>query len=251
MIYREYLVMRKALLWLVGGAFALCVIAFGLTIIQGGHESTNGTLTELMQPISYAAVLFAGIFGVALGNASREPARVFWTFPESRVRSALSIVAVDLAGVAVAFIGLFVVFIGSVYLFGALGAWDVRVKWELDWWIFAKTLGFCFASYGWSALFGIVLRRIAYGGVISLLAMMLLPAFANAKSAIGEVVRKLCVADPWVIANLGSHARADDLLAISLSWVTPQSATLVLCAITIATCAAATAIWSRAEIIAA
>lgn len=108
MIYREYLVMRKAILWLLL-IFAACITLIRLTsATQHGGSHTNGTLTQFSQLLTWVEMIFASIFGVALGNASREPARVMWVLPRARWMSAAGMIAVDVAAFIVAYFGLFV-----------------------------------------------------------------------------------------------------------------------------------------------
>jgi len=248
MIFREYLVMRKAVLWFVGIALAGALFAFGLSAAQS-HTSTNGSLTELMGPIGYTTALFAAIFGVALGNASREPARVLWTLPEGRLRSALGVIGVDLVGIVVAFIGLWAAFLAVVLFYGLVGLADVRIKWSLDGVTLLRMIGFMFAVYGWSALFGMLIRRVAYGGIIALPALLLFQILAQSKTAFGELMRWLSVVDPWIVVSAFHRGSADDVLSMWYSWLTEPLAATILFAIAVLTSACAVVLWQRAQLL--
>lgn len=249
MIYREFLVMRKAVLWFLGSALALSLFAFGMSAACN-HKTTNGSLSDLLVPVGYVVALFAAVFGVALGNASREPARVMWTLPESRLRSALGVIGVDLAGLVVALFGLLAVVIASVYVYALLGLADVKIVFTLSWLTLARMLGFVFAVYGWSALSGMCVRRVAYAGIGALPAMVLLPILAQPANAFGALMRPVTVIDPFVVVSAFHRGSAQDLLSVWYSsWITEQSATLILFAIALAAFAIATTLWKRAEIL--
>src|SRR5579862_3081120 len=89
MIYRELLVMRKAVPVYLG-----VVIGIFILVAFAGHTKTN--FVQGMTGGAWFGALFASIFGVALGNSSREGARAFWVLPKQRWQSALGIVVVDL-----------------------------------------------------------------------------------------------------------------------------------------------------------
>jgi hypothetical protein len=256
MVYREFLVMRKAVLWYVLGGFGLSLLVYALSgsFVHGGQRpQTTGEFGELLEPAAFAtAMAFAAIFGVALGNASREPARVLWLFPESRLRSALAIIAVDFVGIALVFFGLTAAFLGAAAIFAALGLLDVRITWTIAPWTLPRLLGLCFAAYGWCALAGMLLRRVPYAGIVALPALLMLQVFGNLNSLVGQIVRILCLANPWIIVNAFriEHYTTPSLLYRSLMWVTEASATGILYAIAIGTCGLAVLLWQRAEVIA-
>ena len=250
MIYREFLVMRKALLWFLGIALVCSLIAFGLSASHD-HRTTNGAISELLVPVAYTvATGFAAIFGVALGNASREPSRVLWTLPESRLRSALSVIAVDIAAITLAVAGAMAAVLVAVYFYALIGMAAPQIKWNVDWLTVARMLVFNYAVYGWCALAGMLLRRMAYGGIIALPAMIFIMIPTQIHSALGVFFRYLCLVDPWVIVQAAHPGAKEDPLAQFLAWVTPESSTMLLCAIALGTCAVATALWQRSEVLA-
>ncbi len=82
--------MRKAVLWFVGITTAGTLVMAIVQLSQfRGHLSTD--LNELHVPVAWVVTIFAAIFGVALGNASRGP----WETP------ILAIIASLTCGIAV------------------------------------------------------------------------------------------------------------------------------------------------------
>lgn len=249
MIYREYLVMRKAVLVFLAITFALSLFAYGLSSSQG-HPGTNASINDLFVIVGFTvAATFASIFGVALGNGSREPARVLWTFPESRLRSALAVIAVDFAGIIVALFGALFCFIVVVYLFALLGLADVHIRWLLEPWTVMREVTYCFAVYGWSAMISMLLRRVPYAGIAAFPICLIWSLVAQTNSSVGALARVTSIANPLVIVTWYRRASAEDLLSNYFSWLTVQDATMILVAITLCTCAVAVVLWQRAEAI--
>lgn len=230
MIYRQFLVMRNALtryFWILVAAtvFMLVSIALGQTEVC----RTMTTLGSWLIGSSWAAVIFAAIFGVGLGNASRDGARVFWVLPEGRLRSALGLVGVDLAGVILA---LAVGFVGSVIVFEvgfAVQHSPCVVVNNLSVREIALGVGFPIAVYGWSALAGMILRRVAYMGVVFLPIGLLWFGFSHAHNGFGAFLRSIAFANPF------------NMIVVDGAWQ--------LWAIAVATLALAIAIWQRAEVV--
>jgi hypothetical protein len=256
MTYREFLVMRKALLWFIGCTTGLMLLMVIVQFSQyrGGNLSTD--LNELHVPVAWVVTIFAAIFGVALGNASREPARVFWVLPSERWKLALQIVAVDAAGIVVAYAG---VLAAAVAFFLLAGLFEpANLRGSIDWAGVARSLVFVYAVYGWSALVGILGRRVAYCGLASLPFLLLWTMFSNVRGAFGELVRLPILVNPFSVYAMGftlSHP-ATDLdkpmahsllrLAVAGGWETP-----ILLATALLTCAIAVVLWQRAEVLSA
>jgi hypothetical protein len=238
MIYREYLVMRKALAW-----FAAIVVAIMLIVpyardgIAVSFDNAIG-FAEITNGAGWLAAIFASIFGVALGNGSREAARVLWVLPTARRQLALQVIAVDLVGTTVAFACVFAFFPAVAWLrfrmnlHGALSATDI-----------AMTLAMVYGTYGWSALVGMLGRRMAYGGIIALPLLMIWMIFALSQIPVATILQSLAIANPFAVYNAGLHAMSP-LQWLGTAWTTP-----VLVAIAVVTCGLAVALWQRAEVI--
>jgi hypothetical protein len=160
MIYRELLVMRKALMWYLIVILAMSawttIWLWGIATPQT-HSSTD--LGRLSAPIAWSASAFPAIFGVALGNGSRDAARVLWTLPAARWVFAVRTIAVDLGATVLAYVGTFVL---TLFVFIVQGLHtDVKIHGSIDWPSVALAIVFLFAVYGCSALVGMVGRRVA------------------------------------------------------------------------------------------
>jgi hypothetical protein len=249
MIYRELLVMRKALTWYFIVVFALCVWAvFWLWsyATPGSHSSIDvGFITG---PIAWSVSVFPAIFGVALGNGSREASRVLWTLPVARWVFALRTIAVDLGAIVVAFAGTFVL---ALLVFAAQGLRQpVELRASIDWASVATAIAFLFALYGWAALTGMLGRRVPYLGIAAYPFLLVWWIFSNARGPIGDLLRTPLILNPAaVFATVGY--RRPDLGALGNAVVSlgPAWQFSTLAAIFVLTCAASVYLWQRAEVV--
>jgi membrane-bound metal-dependent hydrolase YbcI (DUF457 family) len=239
MIYREYLVIRKALAWFAG-VLAIVLVLVALSWRNGTSDYAGITVTS-----GWLAMLFASIVGVALGNGSREAARVLWVIPTERWKLALQVIAVDLAGVSVAFVLAFAGQGLTMNMRGTVGAADI-----------VMAVVMAYAVYGWSAVLGMLGRRMAYCGVISLPVLIAWFSAAQSPNALGGVLRAPVLANPLAVFNTTlaingwqNHHFSLDPVSLSLQWLGTSWETPVLVAISAATCAVAVAVWQRAEAI--
>ena len=240
MIYREYLVMRKALAWFTGLLAFLLITQF--TMQKGVIRSDY---TGIAVTAAWLAAIFASIFGVALGNASRDAARVLWVLPEARWKLALQLIAVDLAGTTVAFV---IAFIGVRY--------SAELRTEPGTPPIAMALAMTYAAYGCSAFAGMIGRRMAYCGIFALPALLMWANIAQSQLALGRVLRAPIILNPFVVFNTGLALRVwerrplhSDPVTASLLWLGTTWETPVLIAIAVMTCAVAVVLWQRAEAI--
>jgi hypothetical protein len=231
-IYRQFLIMRKALLWyfwiiVAVGAIFLANIALRQTLMCGHNTTVSGWL---LSSAAAGAIVFAAIYGVGLGNASREGARVFWVLPQGRWRSGLALICADCVGTIVA---LAITFIGSVLVMTAgiaVQHTSCVVTNDLSAQNIAVAVGFPLAVYGWCTLTGMLLRRVAYMGLIFLPVGLLWLALSQADNALGDFLRAIAFANPFNMFK--------DMAALPL-W-----------GIAIVTLALALALWQRADVIA-
>lgn len=257
MIYREFLVMRKALLWFVGCTTASMLVFVAVQLSQyRSHLYTD--LNELHVPVAWVVTVFAAIFGVALGNASRGPARVLWVLPAKRWTLALQIFAVDAVGIIVAYAG---VFVEAMLFFLIMGLFEpVSIRGSIDWAAVALSLLFIYAVYGWSAAVGMLGRRVAYCGIASLPLLLFWRMFAEAGGTFGEVLRAPIAANPYAVYEISfsiQRARwaaihiesAPDRLLRSLFWMGNTWEAPVLAMIAVLTCAIAVFLWQQAEVL--
>ena len=251
MMYREFLVMRKAVLWYAVVFLAIVIVA---TIASAGkHSSTNTDLTGLVVPAGWCAAIFGAIFGVALGNASREPARIMWTLPTARWRSGLAIIGVDALGIVVAFIIPVVAALAILGLEYARGC-NVIVRWNLDWYLLVVTFAFVYASYGWSVVLGIVGRSVPYLGIVSLPALLLWEALSGSNGWFGDALRAPIAANPYAILAafqaLGTiHRPVGNAMLEALAWMGTAWELPVLMATAVGTCAIAVVFWQRSQVL--
>jgi hypothetical protein len=230
-IYRQLLVMRKALLWYAGIIVAIAAI-FIVNIVM--RETLmcgqNSSLSGLLLVSSATAVIFPAIYGVGLGNASREGARVFWVLPQGRLRSALALICADCLGSIAALAITFVATVVIMYVGIAIQHTDCVVAKDLNAENVAVALGFPLSVYGWTALTGMLLRRVAYMGIVFLPVGLLWFSFSHVKNEFGALLRSIAFANPF-----------------NMLW---PMAPLQLWGIAIVTLAVAIALWQRAEVVA-
>lgn len=249
MIYREYLVMRKALGW-----YAVIVLVLGVIMsLMSQHKGvTKIYLGDVAIAAGVFAAAFAWIFGVALGNGSRRAARMLWVLPAERWKLALQVIGVDFIGIAVAFTFLYLIDLtplgtpgAKVQIVGTLSANDISLA-----------LGLAFATYGWSALVGMIGRRMPYCGIIATPALVIWLTMAESHGAISPIFRVPIIANPLAVFNraIAVHANqtkhyALDSVTIALQWLGSGWEAPVLFAIAAATCGLAIILWQRAEVI--
>ncbi len=257
MIYREFLVMRKAVLWFVGITIAAMLIMVIVQLAQSHGGTLSTDLDELQVPVAWVVTVFAAIFGVALGNASRGPARVLWVLPVERWKQALQMFAVDALGIIAAYAG---VFAGSILFFLIMGLFEpVRIRGSIDWAGVGQSLLFVYAVYGWSVMVGTIGRRVAYCGLASLPLLLFWLMFAQAGGTFGRLLRAPIAANPYAVYQVSlslEHARIfvglqsnHDVLSQSLFWMGTTWEVPLLVMTALLTCGIAMLLWQRAEAI--
>lgn len=250
MIYREFLVMRKAALWFSGIFSAIFVISE-----VGTHAAPIATISleSLAVDLAWAIAMFASIFGVALGNGSREPARILWTLPIARWRGALQIVVMDVAGICSTFVLCAVAFVVLSIALAATASVHSIVRYDLHPAALVAMLGFLLAIYGLSALLGMVARRVPYLGVVAYPVCLLWQIFAQSRSPLGQLLAKFLPANPASVfvatMTADSGGKVAGVLG-SLSWIGGVRGTEMLFAIALITCALAIILWQRAQVLA-
>ena len=201
---------------------------------------------EIANGAAWLTAIFAAIFGVALGNSSREAARVLWVLPAPRWKLALQVVAVDLVGTTGAFACVYAFYLAVAALRLRLNVHGTPSAADI-----AMGLAMVYGTYGWSALIGMLGRRIAYGGIIALPLLMIWMILAQSQNPAATILRAPLVANPFAVYNAGLVAVSNAGLDAwpSLQWVGATWATPILVAIAVATCGLAVALWRRAEVI--
>ena len=251
MIYREWLVMRKAVLVFVGVVVALTLL-FDWAGAARSHMQV--TFVGMFSSAAWFTAIFASIFGVALGNGSREGARVFWILPKARWRSALEVIGVDFAGIAVAFSCVVVASVALNAVFAALYPSTASMHWNFDWHAALAAVLMPLAVYAWSALVGMLGRRIPYVGLAVMPVLMIWFGLAQADTILGQVLRAPIATNPIVVYEMQSlpakHDKDFGPFLNGLLWMTPDIGLAVLIAIAIVGCATAIALWQRSEVLA-
>jgi hypothetical protein len=247
MIYREFLVMRKALAWFAAVLLALIVTGLASKAIRIAPVTE---VPDIGPTSGYLAAIFASIFGVALGNGSREAARILWVLPAARWKLALQVIGVDLAGTTVAFVCAYAIILSLFVLAGL----HVRANMfgTVDASRIIMALAMAYATYGWSALVGMLGRRMAYSGIIALPALMIWMSLVQQV----PILRTVSVANPFIVFNAAQllkwreqHRFSLDPTTSSLQWLGSFWETPVLFAIALVTCGLAVALWQRAQAI--
>lgn len=245
MIYREWLVMRKAIL-------VYLAIAVGLEILVSlmGHVKTN--FVQCMTGGAWFGALFASVFGVALGNSSREGARVFWVLPKARWQSALGIVAVDL--IATMFVTTAIPLLIGAVDSAIAGLPGNAMQWNWDGNAAILAFGLPIGVYGWAALVGMIGRRLPYVGIAVMPVLLLWFIFATSPGTVGQLLAKVVAANPfalYIVAQSGK-ASAHDFknFADTLAWLTPESGLIAMVLIALTGCVAAITMWSKTEVLA-
>ena len=249
--------MRRAVLWFVGVTTAAMLIMVIVQVSQSRSGTLSTDLDELQVPVGWVVTVFAAIFGVALGNASRGPARVLWVLPVERWKLAVQTFAVDAVGIVAAYAG---VFVGSILFFLIMGLFvPVQVRGSIDWGGVGQSLLFVYAVYGWSAMVGTIGRRVAYCGLASLPLLLFWLMFAGAGGIFGRLLRAPIAANPYAVYQISlelRHARTfvgiqsnPDRLLQSLFWIGSSWEAPVLVMIGLLTCGIAMLLWQRAEAI--
>lgn len=253
MMYREYLVMRKALAWFVATLVAITLIGMlsGTITIRSGDD-----LLGVGDASGWLAAIFGSIFGVALGNGSRGPSRVLWVLPVQRWKLAVQVIAVDIAGTTAAFVCAYAVIVLSLEAVGMHFRAGAPPPIGLE--NTAMALATAYAAYGWSALVGMLGRRMAYCGIIALPALIMWTALAQSWVALAPVLRAAIVVNPFVVFTAGQtlrfwsrHPVHLDPVTSSLAWLGTTWETPVLIATAVATCGLAVVLWQRSEVLSA
>ncbi len=252
MIYRQFLVMRKAVGIYVGSFFALLFLWMLYATISFGRDGTSGPLTELLPMAGWLTAFFGAAYGAGLGSGAREASRVLWVMPVPRWRSAMEIVAVDLAGMIVSFFGLIAAFVASFAVLAPFHHATLDITWSLDPVRTIMWLGFAFAVYGWSAMAGMIVRRVPYVGIAVLPLFLFWDFLADGANSFSAFLRTIIVANPFSLvaySDLPTNS-PHSLLVQHLSWLTPPTVVELLAVIIIATVGLATVLWQRAQVLA-
>lgn len=248
MIYREYLVMRKALAWYAG--VVLLIQLIGLLFPSKSVHKVD--YSDIALTAGVFAAFFAWIFAVALGNGSRGPARVLWVLPAERWKSALQVIAVDLAGitVALAWFGL------CDFAMLLIPSEKAQLTGALPFAQIALVAGGAFAVYGWGALVGVLGRRMPYCGIIATPALAIWLTVAEQHFAISPIFRAPILVNPFAVINTTiarngwqQHHYPIDVVSSSLQWLGGTWQAPMLFATAAATCGLAALFWQRAQII--
>lgn len=248
MMYREYLVMRKALAWYAG----IVVLIQLICLMFPPKGIQNVADADVVVTAGVFTAFFAWIFAVALGNGSRQAARVLWVLPAERWKTALQVIAVDFAGIVLAFAWFCVADVLALHvpsekaqLIG--GAPFIEV---------ALVLTGLFAVYGWGALIGMLGRRVAYCAIFATPALAIWLMIAEQNFPISPIFRAPILANPFAVVNVRTallgwqqHHWAIDVVTKSLLWLGTGWEPPVLLAIAAATCGLAVVLWQRAQVI--
>lgn len=255
MIYREYLVMRKILAWFIAVAVFLQLLGIVLPLFGIGSAPKSVQKVEYNDLVATAGMfvgILAWIAGVALGNASRQPARVLWVLPADRWKLALQVIAVDFAAMIVAVVAVSLVGMAAVLLpvmksqlTGTLSGTDI-----------ALVLAALFATYGWGAVVGMLGRRMPYCGLLATPALAVWLFLAEQQFRISPIFRAPIIVNPFAvfntqlaITNWQQHHEALDPVTVSQLWMGTSWEMPVLVAIAVATCGVAIILWQRAQVI--
>ena len=257
MMYREFLVMKKAVIALtIIALIPSLIFAYAQLSLHGADRFSSPLSFALTTLIGWSLALFASIYGAAFAGTSREAARTLWVLPSARWRNAALAMMVDVASIFVACAILIAImyvpelpFIGPAKIASMLANFDPHAL------LFA--LAFPFAVYGYSALVGMLLRRAPFAGVAVIPVGVIWTMLAQDPAS--SLLRALAPFNP--VALMTHSAKAPglqvkfsgftvDRLGAALHWLTPNIAIAMLLVLGAAACAAAVGLWSRAQILA-
>jgi len=220
---------RKAVLVFLAIVAAVQII---FTFVAAAHGKYHAEFRDMFPGGAWFTAVFASLV------AARH-------FGRSRPRtSALGTVVADLAAIVVA-TGLVIVVSTAVtqvmvYVFPATNTFSWLA---FDWHIAAAPFFLPIAVYAWSAVLGVIGRRVPYGGVVTVPLLMIWYAVANMHNLVAAVLRIPVVANPMVIYAFDSfstgHPAEFSPLVGALSWLTPNLVIVVLTTIAFAGCALA------------
>lgn len=251
MMYRQFLVMRKALMWLLIGALVFWGWFAVNNIFLKGSDRFNGTLDfTLVTAVAWPLALFAALYGAAFSSMSREPARYLWTLPKPRWRSALEAIAADVTALAVAYIALAVIiYAPEVPVIGARPVFGMLSHVSLQYALLAFALPL--AAYGYGAAVGMLFRRAPFVGVTTVPVFLLWMIFANDPA--DGFMRTFGVLNPFLVFTQANrlpqlHVSFGSRVDAALHWITPDIGIAILVATTLICCTLTACLWSRAEV---
>ncbi|MEO9262883.1 MAG: hypothetical protein ABI282_02220 [Candidatus Baltobacteraceae bacterium] len=256
MMYRQTFVMRRAVAWFTALLGALFFAAVGIQTLSHNQSRVSMTLDDSIFFVCWAAGVFAVVYGAGLGNGSREAARVLWTIPKPRWKNALSVVFIDAMGLLCALVA----GVLATYVVIALFSGPVRVEYMLtrgfSWMGLLIAALFLFALYGWSAVVGMLGRRMPYAGLLAYPLILLWSTFSNLPGKFGDLLRSILVANPladysYAYGSLVAHAKPSMLnpSMTALSHVQASNFPAILLAIGAVGCGIAIVLWTRSEIL--
>ncbi len=162
MLYKETLVMRRAVLVFLGIVFLTgCLNDYGM---HQGHSAAIGPMVQTSIFLMAALVaMFATIYGSSLGSEVSESGRLTLMRPIARVRYGLGVIAVDAAAIILAYLLGLVAFYIPFVLTSGLGIIVLSMhaphEHAMDWKTFLLPISFALACYGFVALLAQLLRK--------------------------------------------------------------------------------------------
>jgi hypothetical protein len=151
MYYTQVLRVARSLKWLgicLGVIYGLCFLTLALNGVLGKQSQGSSDLIPLPALFAIAAFFAAGIgsrFARSFSEENEAHLPVAWTKPVSRVRYALTEVAVDTVGILAAFALTLLSMVVAIGLVGALRSIEVTPDWGIQ---LLRFLALPFGFYG-------------------------------------------------------------------------------------------------------
>jgi hypothetical protein len=252
MLYKETLVMRRAVLVFLGILFLVgCLNDYGMHQYRG--DTTEPLVRTSIFLMASLVAMFATIYGGGLGSEVTENGRLTLMRPVARVKYGLGVIAVDMAAIISAyFLGMVALYLPFVLTngLGLIGA-SMHAPHEhvVDWKTFFLPIAFALACYGFVAFLAQIWRKTLIAVAVAWPIVIVGYIVAQTNSA--DTLRWLTIWNPlnYYIPAINKYVNPKIVGYgffghLSVSWDTA-----VLLGLFVGYCAMALARYNRAQVV--